>query len=547
MIVVAVLIIVFSAKPANQTRQGYWHTSGSQILDAQNQPVRIAGINWFGFETSRYVVHGLDVRSYKDMLDQIKSLHYNSIRLPYSNQLFDPNSKPNGISYSLNPDLQGLSGLQLMDKIIDYASDIGLRIILDQHRPDANAQSPLWYTSKYPESRWISDWEMLANHYKDNPMVVGADLHDEPHTPACWGCGDSKTDWRLAAENAGNAILQANPNWLIFVEGVDCYQLDCSWWGSNLEGVSTAPVNLNMPNHLVYSVHEYPASVSPPGVKPYPWYNDPNYPNNLSQVWDTHWGYIQKQGIAPVWVGEFGTKLQTNADRQWLTALVRYLGTGSGGINWTYWSWNPDSGDTGGILQNDWKTVDQTKQQSLNPILFPLNSNVTNSNTHSPTTAVISNSSGPLKLGYEVGKSGTLVNQIMPNFMLTNVSQSSVDLSDVTIRYWYTIDTHQPQAYTCDYASEGQSNVIGKFVSLPSPRTSADTYLEISFLPNAGSLAPSKDTGEIKSRFNKTDWSNYDVSNDYSYPGSADSYASSTRITVYYKGKLVWGAEPSLH
>ena len=34
-IVVAVLIIVFSTKPANQNRQGYWHTSGSQILDAQ--------------------------------------------------------------------------------------------------------------------------------------------------------------------------------------------------------------------------------------------------------------------------------------------------------------------------------------------------------------------------------------------------------------------------------------------------------------------------------------------------------------------------------
>src|SRR5258705_376373 len=101
-----------SATPGQNTRpphligQGYWHTSGSQILDAQNQPVRIAGINWFGFETPNYVVHGLDVRSYKDMLDQIKSLHYNAIRLPYSNQLFDPNSKPNKINYTLNADLQ---------------------------------------------------------------------------------------------------------------------------------------------------------------------------------------------------------------------------------------------------------------------------------------------------------------------------------------------------------------------------------------------------------------------------------------------------------
>jgi endoglucanase len=33
---------------------------------------------------------------------------------------------------------------------------------------------------------------------------------------------------------------------------------------------------------------------------------------------------------------------------------------------------NPDSGDTGGILQNDWVTVNQNKQNYLNPIEFPL-------------------------------------------------------------------------------------------------------------------------------------------------------------------------------
>jgi endoglucanase len=86
-------------------------------------------------------------------------------------------------------------------------------------------------------------------------------------------------------------------------------------------------------------------------------------------VWNTHWGYIQKQGIAPVWVGEFGTRLLTDADRQWLATIVHYLGTGSEGISWAYWSWNPDSRDTGGILENDWKTVDQAKQHYLNSIL----------------------------------------------------------------------------------------------------------------------------------------------------------------------------------
>jgi endoglucanase len=354
---------------------GYWHTKGNQILDANDQPVRIAGINWFGFETSTYVVHGLQNRSYRDMMNQIVSLGYNTIRLPFSNQLFDAGSKPNGIDANLNPDLQGLTGLQVMDKIIGYGTSIGLRFILDQHRPDSNAQSAVWYSSQYPESRWISDWVMLARHYANNPLVIGADLHNEPHSPACWGCGNPSNDWQKAAVRGGNAILAVNPNWLIVVEGVDCYNSkdgaasgDCYWWGGNLEGVASKPVVLKVPNRVVYSAHDYTTDVAQQK-----WFNAPNLSESLFNTWDTHWGYIYKKNVAPILVGEFGTTLAQSTDAPWLAAMAKYLGRGATGINWTYWSWNPDSGDTGGILKDDWKTVNQIKQAYLTPIEFPLN------------------------------------------------------------------------------------------------------------------------------------------------------------------------------
>ncbi len=546
-----------STQNTNVLGAGYWHTDGSQILDAQNHPVRIAGVNWFGFETPDYVVHGLNVRSYQSMLDQIKSLHYNTIRLPYSNQLFDPGSKPVGINYSLNPDLQGLSGLQLMDKIVDYASQIGLHIILDRHRPDSSAQSALWYTAAYPESRWISDWQMLAAHYKNNPMVIGADLHNEPHAPACWGCGNPSLDWHLAAQRAGDAILQVNPHWLIFVEGVDCYgpggstnEGSCYWWGGNLQGVKTAPVVLSVAHQLVYSVHDYPSSVAA-----HPWFNATNYPNNLAQVWDTYWGYIVKQHIAPVWVGEFGTTLQSTSDQEWLSQLISYLGTGAQGINWTFWSWNPNSQNTGGILDSDWKTVNQAKQQALDPILFPLGQHVATAQSssqagqtlNSATSTAQSNAPVALQLYYMTGNPGTAttVNQIMPDLKLADVGHSSIDLSTITIRYWYTSDTQQPQQFWCDYAAIGCSMISGKFVSLTLPRTKADSYLQISFAPGVTALTPGSDSGAIQLRFNKANWSNYDESNAYSYPGSVTTYILATHITVYYKGTLVWGTEPT--
>ena len=79
-----------------------------------------------------------------------------------------------------------------------------------------------------------------------------------------------------------------------------------------------------------------------------------------------------------MWVGEFGTTLKTNVDKQWLATMTSYLGAtnnlrpGAAGISWTFWSWNSDSGDTGGILNDDWKTVNDAKQVYLTPIEFPL-------------------------------------------------------------------------------------------------------------------------------------------------------------------------------
>jgi endoglucanase len=61
---------------------GFWHTSGNQILDSSNQQVRIAGINWYGFETQDEIAHGLWVQDYHTVINDIKSLGYNTIRIP---------------------------------------------------------------------------------------------------------------------------------------------------------------------------------------------------------------------------------------------------------------------------------------------------------------------------------------------------------------------------------------------------------------------------------------------------------------------------------
>ena len=345
---------------------GYLHTSGSQILDASNRVVGLSGVNWFGFETSQRAPYGLSTRSWQEILDQVKSLGYNVIRLPFSNAMLRPGAMPNGISLRLNPDLEGLSSLEVMDKIIAGATARNIRIILDNHRsstgggPESNG---LWFTNAYPEERWIEDWKMLAERYKDT-AVIGMDLRNEPYS-ACWGCGAPARDWRLAAEKAGNAILSVNPNLLILVEGIANYNGQWTWWGGNLMGAKAYPVRLDVPGRLVYSTHEYPAT-----VYPQPWFSHASYPGNLPGIWDKYWGYLVKEEIAPVLIGEFGTRYETEKDKVWLQTFGDYIQEHK--LNWVFWSLNPNSGDTGGVLLDDWISVHEAKHEVLKEIQYPI-------------------------------------------------------------------------------------------------------------------------------------------------------------------------------
>ena len=356
---------------------GWLSTAGNQIVDATGQAVRIAGVNWFGFEGTNMSPNGLWTRSYKEMMEQMVELGFNTIRLPFSGDMLRATGPALGIDGSKNPDLVGLTPLQVMDRIVDYAQQIGLRIILDHHRPDAGAGTSangLWYDAAHPESQWIEGWRMLAARYADNPAVIGADLHNEPHNGS-WG-GGGPNDWAAAAERAGNAIGTVNPNWLIFVEGVAVHRGENYWWGGNLMGVRDRPIALDVANKLAYSAHDYPNS-----IYPQPWFQGADFPANLPAKFDQMWGYIFRKGIAPVYVGEFGTKLIDPKDAPWLEAITSYLGgdfdndgrsdlaPGEEGISWTYWSWNPNSGDTGGILRDDWRTVHDDKLAYLTPIV----------------------------------------------------------------------------------------------------------------------------------------------------------------------------------
>lgn len=142
---------------------------------------------------------------------------------------------------------------------------------------------------------------------------------------------------------------------------------------------------------------------------------------------------------------------------------------------------------------------------------------------------------------YKAGDGRVNSNQIRPQLHIKNNGNATVDLKDVTARYWYNVK-NKGQNFDCDYAQMGCGNLTHKFVTLHKPKQGADTYLELGF--KTGTLSPGASTGNIQLRLHNDDWSNYAQSGDYSFFQS-NTFKTTKKITLYHQGKLIWGTEPN--
>ncbi|MFF2890592.1 cellulose binding domain-containing protein [Paenibacillus sp. NPDC057967] len=149
-------------------------------------------------------------------------------------------------------------------------------------------------------------------------------------------------------------------------------------------------------------------------------------------------------------------------------------------------------------------------------------------------------SSGVLKVQmYNVSDLGKQdpTNTIHPMMRIYNTSQGTIDLRDVTVRYYFTNDGITEQVYWCDWSDIDCSKVKGSFLSVVNK---GDTALEVAFTSDAGELKPGEYV-EVHNRFNSKDWSDYDPTNDYSYNAVDNSFVDWNKVDAFYRGVLVWG------
>ncbi|XID92816.1 glycoside hydrolase family 6 protein [Paenibacillaceae bacterium WGS1546] len=151
-------------------------------------------------------------------------------------------------------------------------------------------------------------------------------------------------------------------------------------------------------------------------------------------------------------------------------------------------------------------------------------------------------SPGGLVVQYKAADTNAADNQIKPHLNIKNTGASAVSLSDLKVRYYFTKEGAAAMNAWIDWAQIGGANIQVTFGSASG--TGADTYAELSFTAGAGSIAANGQTGDIQLRMAKSDWSNFNEADDYSYDGTKTAYADWNKVTLYHSGALIWGIEP---
>lgn len=300
------------------------------------------------------------------------------------------------------------NSMEIFDIIMQKCKKYGIKALIDVHSPASHNSGhnyTLWYYEPTAEDcggmaighfskekiTW-DDWKdsitWLAEKYANDDTILAYDLKNEPHGKrgydgsscppgvAKWDDSTDKNNWKYSAEECAKSILKVNPHALILIEGIEqSPMLDKgvtwdmpdkfnpkpgeeqwygAWWGGNLRGVKDLPI-LPDSGQIVYSPHDYG-----PSVYAQTWFDkDFTTETLLDDYWRDTWAYINEDDIAPLLIGEWGGHMDDGKNQKWMTLLRDYMIDHH--INHTFWCLNPNSGDTGGLLDTQFANWDDAK------------------------------------------------------------------------------------------------------------------------------------------------------------------------------------------
>jgi len=297
------------------------HTDHKQIVDAAGKPLLIRSMNlgnWLVPEGYMWLFEGgpqspTEIRAlvlellgpeasatfwqkYRDNYithEDIALLHragFNAIRVPVHYNLFETDDA---------------EGFKLLDRLIVWSRAENLYVILDLHAApggqtgtniDDSIGYPWLYQSPQEQEHLLAIWRRLAAHYRDEPVVLGYDLLNEPipHFPKLQSLNSSLEPLykRLSAE-----IRKIDAHHILFLGGAQ--------WDGNFS-VFGKPFDAN----VAYTFHKYWTAPDESVLQPYI--------------------EFRERYVVPIWMGESGE----NTD-EWISQFAKSLEKNN--IGWAFW------------------------------------------------------------------------------------------------------------------------------------------------------------------------------------------------------------------
>jgi aryl-phospho-beta-D-glucosidase BglC (GH1 family) len=314
-------IPVLAVSPALIAQHGFIHTSGADIVDGSGKPLMLRGINlgnWFEPEGYMFHLDGgpqapREIEALTEELigpekseafwkqwretyitqadiDRLSKIGFNSVRVPIHWKFFDSDNA---------------EGFRLMDQLVQWARKDGIYIVIDLHcapggqtgtNIDDSQGYPWLYTDRQAQEHTIAVWRRIAQHYANEPMVLGYDLLNEPipHFPQLQRYNK---DLEPLYRRLASAIRQVDHNHVLILGGAQ--------WDSNFK-VFGPPFDKN----VVYTFHKYWTATDASVIREYLDFRDKYH--------------------VPIWLGESGE----NKD-EWIAAFTQTLEQNH--VGWCFW------------------------------------------------------------------------------------------------------------------------------------------------------------------------------------------------------------------
>ena len=241
----------------------------------------------------------------------IKSTGVNTIRIPFHYKLFT------------NEDYMGLShnqdGFQRIDSLVEWCRESEIYLILDMHDApggqtgdniDDSYGYPWLMVSEKSQQLFVDIWKKIAGHYKNETIILGYDLLNEPI--ATYFTGEDREMLNAQLEpvymKAIKAIREVDTNHIVLLGGAQ--------WNSNFNVFKDSKFD----DKLMYTCHRYWCDTMQANIQDFVDFRDSV---NL-----------------PIYMGETGEN--TN---EWITAWTRLMIKNN--IGYTYWPYKKMGSDRG--------------------------------------------------------------------------------------------------------------------------------------------------------------------------------------------------------